>query len=162
LNRNELAAPARGLVRKAAAVLALLSLAACQSSFLVGNGEGASATAAGRLASIRSAHGLGPLAADGQLEKAALRQARYMAETGRMSHTTGYGRDFASRMSGTETNGAAAENIAHGRMGLERLFEMWMNSQGHRRNMLDPRFSRFGLASAGEGADRYWALVLGR
>ena len=85
-----------------------------------------------------------------------------MARAGKMTHTTGYGRDFASRMERTEINGAAAENIAHGGMSLEKLFDMWMHSEGHRRNMLDPRFSRFGLASAGEGRDRYWALVLGR
>jgi uncharacterized protein YkwD len=39
---------------------------------------------------------------------------------------------------------------------------MWMNSSGHRRNMLDPRFRRFGLASASASGspERYWALVL--
>lgn len=147
---------------KTAAALALLSLAACQTGFIAAPGAGASASAADRLAGIRSAHGLRPLAADPGLERAALRQARYMARSGKMRHTTGYGRDFASRMSDAQTNGAAAENIAHGRMGLERLFEMWMDSEGHRKNMLDPRFGRFGLATAGEGDDRYWALVLGR
>lgn len=158
----DFAAPARGLFATVAAVLALLALSACQSGLFTVPGEGASASAAGRLAALRSSYGLSPLAADRELEKAALRQARYMARTGNMTHTTGFGRDFASRMSNTTTNGAAAENIARGRMGLERLLEMWMTSEGHRRNMLDPRFSRFGLASAGDGGDRYWALVLGR
>jgi uncharacterized protein YkwD len=38
-----------------------------------------------------------------------------------------------------------------------------MASPGHRRNMLDPRFSRYGLAHAGDGnGQRYWALVLAR
>lgn len=155
------AAPRRGLLRCAAA-LALLALAACQSQFLPVSGGGASAAAADRLAGIRAAHGLQPLTADSELEQAALRQAGYMARTDSMTHTTGFGRDFASRMSRTEINGAAAENIARGGMSLDELFDMWMRSDGHRRNMLDPRFSRFGLASAGEGRDRYWALVLGR
>ena len=161
MRRNEFVALPRGF-GKAAAALALLSIASCQSAPFAGQGAGASAVAVTRLESIRSAHGLRPLAADPELERAALQQARYMARSGKMRHTTGYGRDFASRMSSTETNGAAAENIARGRMGLERLFEMWMSSEGHRANMLDPRFSRFGLASAGEGGDRYWALVLGK
>ena len=40
---------------------------------------------------------------------------------------------------------------------------MWMTSKGHRRNMLDPRFGHYGLASAEDGQGRkYWALVLGR
>ena len=46
-----------------------------------------------------------------------------------------------------------------------RLFEMWMNSPPHRRNMLDARFTRFGLAYVRDGAKadwRYWALVLGK
>ena len=63
------------------------------------------------------------------------------------------------------TAGAAAENIAEGRMDLARLFDMWMKSPPHRRNMLDARFTRFGLAyvSDGKNADwRYWALVLGK
>src|SRR5690606_25884862 len=133
----------RRLFGPVAAALGLLLLAACQSGWTVGDARGASASAVGRLTAIRSAHRLGPLLADGGLETAALRQARYMARTGRMSHTTGYGRDFASRMSNVRTEGAAAENSARGRMDLEKLFGTWMNSEGHRRNMLDPRFSRF-------------------
>jgi uncharacterized protein YkwD len=48
---------------------------------------------------------------------------------------------------------------------MAKLFDMWMKSPGHRRNMLDARFSRFGLAyvQGGAGSDqKYWALVLGR
>lgn len=88
-----------------------------------------------------------------------------MARTARMKHTTGWGRNFATRMQGNGVEGAAAENIAHGRMDMEELFAMWMHSQGHRRNMLDPRFGRFGLAYVRDGngsQQRYWALVLGR
>jgi uncharacterized protein YkwD len=149
-------------ILKAAILLLLLALAACQSTLAPKGGEAASAAAMGQLTSIRQAHGLQPLKLDRELEQAAIRQAGYMAASGRMAHRTGIGRGFRSRMSNTRTNGAAAENIAHGAMGIDRLFDMWMNSAGHRRNMLDPRFSRFGLARSGEGRDRYWALVLGR
>ena len=151
-------AAGRSILQILVAVL-LMSLAACQ---IVPGGDGASASAASRLAAIRSAHGLGALRPDPGLERAARRQAAYMAASGRMVHDTGYGRDFASRMSNTRTNGAAAENIARGAMSLDRLFDMWMNSAGHRTNILDPRFTRFGLASSGEGRDRYWSLVLSR
>lgn len=88
-----------------------------------------------------------------------------MARTAQMKHTTGWGRNFATRMRNDGVEGAAAENIAHGRMGIDELFAMWMQSQGHRRNMLDPRFSRFGLAYMQDGngsQQRYWALVLAR
>lgn len=102
---------------------------------------------------------------DAQLEQAALQQAGYMASRERMSHTTGWGKDFASRMKDNGVRGAAAENIAEGRFDLAKLFDIWMHSDGHRRNMLDPDFSRFGLAYVRDGRDpalRYWALVLGR
>lgn len=125
--------------------------------------EGNSASAVGYLADIRSDAALPRLAPDPKLERAAREQAAYMAASGRMEHTTGLGRSFAARMKANGVDGAAAENIAEGRMDLDRLFEMWANSPGHRRNILDPRFAHFGLGSSpGEDGRRYWALVLGR
>ncbi|MEP9397891.1 CAP domain-containing protein [Mesorhizobium sp. KR2-14] len=143
----------------------MLFLAACQTARTPGEGGVASNSAYGYLAEIRKANGLGKLEADARLERAALQQASYMARAGRMAHTTGRGKDFASRMRDNGVEGAAAENVAVGRMEMGKLFDMWMNSTGHRRNMLDPRFSRFGLAyvRAGDGSDqKYWALVVGR
>lgn len=150
---------------KGAALCAMLFLAACQTSKVTGDGAGASGSADSYLAEIRTGNGLSRLVADPKLEKAALQQAGYMASTGRMAHTTGWGKDFAARMKDNQVEGAAAENIAQGRMDMGKLFSMWMNSPGHRRNMLDPRFSKFGLAYVreGNGSERkYWALVVGR
>jgi uncharacterized protein YkwD len=144
---------------------ALLALAACGSLRPTGGGAGASSSAKPIINRYRASHGLSALAVDRTLEQAALQQAGYMARAGRMEHTTGWGKDFASRVKDNGIAGAAAENIAEGRMDLTRLFDMWMNSPPHRRNMLDARFTRFGLAYArdGKNADwRYWALVLGR
>lgn len=152
-------------ILKSAAIAALLLLAACQTSSLPGDGAGASASAAGHLEQIRTSHGLPALASDPQLERAAFRQAGYMAQAAKMNHTTGWGRTFAARMKDDGIDGAAAENIAHGRMDIDRLFAMWMASKGHRTNMLDPRFGRFGLAYVRDGKgspQRYWALVLAR
>ncbi|MCO4318787.1 CAP domain-containing protein [Phyllobacterium sp. 21LDTY02-6] len=144
----------------------LLPLAACQSA---GRGPGASAgvsgSASGAMAAVRSGNGLESMSPDSRLEQAALQQAIYMASRGRMTHTTGWGRDFATRVGGNGIDGAAAENIAMGRMGIDRLFAMWMASPPHRRNMLDPRFRHYGLAyaeAANGSSERYWALVLGR
>lgn len=143
---------------------AATALSGCQTGPLLDDSAGASLSAAGHLARIRSENGLGPLSSDAPLERMARHQAGYMARSGTMEHTTGWRRDFASRMKDDGVAAPAAENVAYGRMDLDRLFSMWMNSAGHRRNMLDPRFSRFGLASAGDGkpgGQRYWALVLG-
>ena len=113
------------------------------------------------LARIRSAHGLPKLVSDPKLERAALVQSGYMAASGRMTHDTGRGRDFFSRMKKDGIDGVAAENLAHGRMDLNKLFSMWMNSQGHRRNLLDPRLKRFGLAYVpAKNGERYWTLVV--
>ncbi|GLS37048.1 hypothetical protein GCM10010869_26410 [Mesorhizobium tianshanense] len=154
----------RALLR-AAGLAALAGLAGCATVLPTGEGAGVSASAAGRLAGIRTSAGLGPLVPDPRLEQAALQQAGYMARGGRMTHTTGWGKGFASRVRGNGIAGAAAENIAAGRFDEPKLFDIWMHSAGHRRNMLDPRFTRFGLAYVRDGRDsslRYWSLVLGR
>lgn len=130
-----------------------------------GGGIGASASATNLLAGIRKSNGLGPLSPDSRLERAAQQQAGYMAGKRRMAHTTGWGKDFSARVKANGIEGAAAENIAEGRMDAARAIDMWMNSPPHRRNMLDPRFARFGLAYATDvrnGDWRYWCIVLGR
>jgi uncharacterized protein YkwD len=144
---------------------ALAALAACGTLRPTGQGAGASASAASIINGYRTSNGLSALATDSRLEQAALQQAGYMAGARRMEHTTGWGKDFASRVKDNGIAGAAAENIAEGRMDLARLFDMWMKSPPHRRNMLDARFTRFGLAYVrdSKNADwRYWALVLGK
>ena len=124
---------------------------------------GASASAQEVYGYVRGSAGLSSAKPDPALEKAAMQQARYMAATGRMVHTTGRGRDFATRMRQNGVEGPAAENIAHGRMEVAKVFQMWVDSPPHRRNMLDPRFSRYGLASATDAEGRrYWALVMGK
>jgi uncharacterized protein YkwD len=144
--------------------LLLLPLAACQTARSRGESARKSAAAVPRLARLRKEHDLPALRADRNLETAALRQAGYMAGAGVMEHKTGLGRDFVSRMKDVDTNGTAAENIARGRFDLDRVLTVWMHSPPHRRNILDPRFSRFGLAYVTDGdrsAARYWAMVLG-
>ena len=145
-----------------AAVVAALALAGCQTG-TPRDASGASGSGFAHLVEIRSGAGLPALTPDAKLERAALRQAGYMAGASKMNHDTGWGRDFASRMKKDGVSAPAAENLAHGRMDTKRLFRMWMDSSGHRRNMLDERFGRYGLAYAtASDGQRYWALVLGK
>ena len=51
-----------------------------------------------------------------KLEKAAAEQAGYMARASKMSHKTGWRKDFATRMHKNGVEGAAAENVAYGAM----------------------------------------------
>lgn len=149
-----------------AMVLAAVPLG-CRSDLVLDLGGTESAGASGSgyayLTEIRTTSSLPALTPDPKLEQAALRQAGYMASSGRMDHDTGWRKGFAERMKRDGIDAPAAENLAHGRMEMNRLFEMWMASSGHRRNMLDPRFGRYGLAYAGtRDGQRYWALVLGK
>lgn len=158
-------APNRRLFLQGAGMVGLLGLTSCGTMRSAGDGGGASSSAAGIVAGLRRQEGLSAMTPDSRLEQAALQQASYMAGSKRMVHTTGWGKDFATRVKGNGIEGAAAENIAEGRMDLTRLFDMWMNSPPHRRNLLDPRFKRFGLAYVRDDKRpdwRYWALVLGR
>lgn len=154
-------------IPRTAALVALLALPAGCSILSLDpridtTSVGASASAEEVYGYVRRSAGLAAARPDATLEKAAAQQARYMAETGRMVHTTRRGRDFATRMRQNAVEGPAAENIAHGRMELPKVFQMWVDSPSHRKNMLDPRFQRFGLASAADGQGRrYWALVMG-
>lgn len=145
------------------ATLFLAPLAGCGTRGPAGDGARMTRDAAPAFSEIRSSNALGSIRADSELETAALEQAGHMARSGRMAHDTGRGRDFAARMGRVTTNGAAAENLARGRFDTVRVMSVWMNSPGHRRNMLDPRFGRFGLAYVTDPADasrRYWAMVL--
>lgn len=155
--------PNRRVLLAGLASAGAVALYGCGSIRATGDSGGASAAGSRYLADIRSAHGLTGLSPDRRLEQAALEQSAFMARYARMAHDTGSGRDFATRMKRYGI-GTAAENLAHGRFGMDRLFEMWMASTGHRTNMLNPDFGRFGLAYTYDAAGerRYWALVLAR
>jgi uncharacterized protein YkwD len=151
----------------AGAALLCLPLAGCGSlldSGIVTGSDGATGSAVSYMNDARQSNGLALAEPDAKLEAAALEQARYMAAAGDMTHTTRYGRDFVSRKRANEIKGTAAENVAYsyGAPDVGHVMKMWMDSAPHRRNMLDPRFNRFGVASAidSEGK-RYWAMVLG-
>jgi uncharacterized protein YkwD len=120
-------------------------------------------SALGYMNQARQANGVAPAAPDARLEQAALEQARYMASAGRMTHTTRWDRDFVSRKNANAISGAAAENVAvdYGNPDMGRIMKMWMASPGHRRNMLNPSYGHFGVASAADDKGRhYWAMVL--
>lgn len=155
----------RSLRLMATAALAI-GLSACQTADLglvTSETGGASREAASAVAKARTASGLGGLTADSTLERAAIEQAGYMAASGRMQHTALRGKDFATRIAARGIAAPAAENLAHGRFDVPAVVAIWMNSPPHRRNMLDSRFSKFGLGYAtGSDGRRYWTMVLGK
>lgn len=110
---------------------------------------------------IRAAHGLSALAPHPSLQKAANEQSVLMARAGKMAHTVARGHSFSSRLKRVGYRGLAAENIARGQKNLQSVLRGWMNSRGHRRNILHPRMKYFGLAAAKSGGRKYWTMALG-
>lgn len=114
---------------------------------------------------IRAAHNLPLLEAEQKLQQAALSQAQLMAKHSKMGHSIGWGNSFSARLKRAGINGAAAENVAVGQKTVVAVLDAWMKSPGHRKNLLDRSFTRYGLGHAAPEANPdylYWALILGR
>jgi uncharacterized protein YkwD len=50
----------------------------------------------------------------------------------------------------------AGENIAYGNVSADQMMSMWMNSPGHRANILNPRFTRIGVGAVRTASGRWW------
>ena len=55
-----------------------------------------------------------------------------------------------------------AENIAYGYDNFDKTLGQWINSPGHRKNLLLPKATKVGIASArnASGKRTYWAMVI--
>ena len=59
-------------------------------------------------------------------------------------------------------NLTVAENVAYGCKESACVIQQWVNSSGHRKNMLIPGLTRYGLASAvSPSGKKYWTLLVG-
>lgn len=92
----------------------------------------------------RAKAGLSPLTQTAELSGAAATRAE---ETSRsFSHTRPDGSSFSTVLSqnGISYRGSG-ENIAYGQRTPEQVMEGWMNSQGHRANILNSRYTAIGV-----------------
>jgi Cysteine-rich secretory protein family len=96
---------------------------------------------------------------DATLDRIAMEQARAMAAKNDLSHDVlgPFNRRVAPAGAGT-----AAENIAYGYDSFEKTLGQWIDSSGHRRNLLLHNASRVGIASARDASGKrtYWAMVI--
>ena len=107
----------------------------------------------------RSEAGEEPLVYNMALERAAQAHAEDMAEKGYFSHTAPDGSDFSARADAAGYTGfPGGENIAQGQRSPEQVMNSWMNSQGHRENILRPRFDEIGVGLH----QGYWVQVFGQ
>src|SRR6266403_1041825 len=111
------------------------------------------------ISSYRLKHGEVRVVRDATLDRIALEQARAMAAKDNLSHEV-LG-SFTGRIAPARA-GRAAENIAYGHGSFEKTFGQWIDSSGHRKNLLLHNASRVGIASAKDASGKrtYWAMVI--
>lgn len=92
----------------------------------------------------RQKAGLSPLTVNVQAVEAAQIRAQEIESV--FSHTRPNGTSFVTALSeaGVSYSGAG-ENIAYGQKTPEQVMEAWMNSQGHRANILNSSFTSIGV-----------------
>ncbi len=109
--------------------------------------------------------GAPPLRISSQLAQAAQRHADDMAKNNFLSHEGSDGSTMESRIQETGyAFSAIAENVAGGQPTPESVIQTWLNSSGHRRNMLNPEYTEIGIGYATNSSSQYthyWTQVFG-
>ena len=109
----------------------------------------------------RSKQGLKPLKLSDELTNVATEKARDMAENGYFDHNSPtYGSPFDMlRRFGVQYS-AAGENIAAGQKTPEDVMDSWMNSSGHRANILNKNYAEIGIGYVEGGSyGTYWVQL---
>ncbi|WP_328429641.1 sigma-70 family RNA polymerase sigma factor [Streptomyces sp. NBC_00443] len=110
----------------------------------------------------RSAAGCGPLSEDSQLNQAALRHSEDMDARDFFDHTNPDGADPGQRVTAAGyTWSTYGENIAQGQQTPEAVMESWMNSPGHRANILNCSFKDIGVGIHKASGGPWWTQVFG-
>jgi uncharacterized protein YkwD len=103
---------------------------------------------------FRAANGRSELRSDAALTAMASSHAADMARRDTLDHG-GFLEQRGPR-------GARAENVAYGCKDSPCVIQQWVNSSGHRANMLRTDITKYGLGSAvSASGKKYWALELG-
>ncbi len=107
---------------------------------------------------IRVKNGLKPLAADWELSRVARYKSQDMKDNNYFSHTSPvYGSPFNMIKNFGISYRSAAENIAKGQRTPQAVVNAWMNSSGHRANILNPSYTKIGVGYVAEG--NYWTQM---
>lgn len=103
----------------------------------------------------RAAHGLPALELSESLCDGARMKSRDMAANGYFSHESPtYGSPFDMMRALGISYRSAGENIAMGYSSAEAVVNGWMNSEGHRANILSASYTRIGVGYVADG--NYW------
>ena len=106
----------------------------------------------------RAKEGLAPLAYNWELSRVARYKSGDMKDNGYFSHTSPvYGSPFQMINSFGISYRSAGENIAKGQRTPQSVVSAWMNSSGHRANILSKSFTEIGVGYVAEGY--YWTQM---
>jgi uncharacterized protein YkwD len=162
--RTERRSPRRRAGRLAAGVAlaaAVSGLSACNPlapTAPVASSPTASARAAyeGRLLVLvnaeRTKRGLRPLVMNSCADGFANTWAAHLAATGPLVHQS-----VSTVMTRCAARGAG-ENIAFGNVSADQMMVMWMNSPGHRANILNPAFTAIGIGAVKTSSGRWYGV----
>jgi uncharacterized protein YkwD len=158
------------LLRRPTLILALLAVLAVGAMGCTAGGRasGVRSHELSLLAQVnaqRAGAGLGPLAWCAALGRSATAHSQDQAAHNNMSHVGSDGSDVGTRVFRANYRGwtALGENVAKGYPTESAVLYAWMNSDGHRANILSPHFTHMGsgIASSWNGT-RYWSQDFGR
>lgn len=126
-----------------------------------GTSTGTSSAAQAVLAEVNAArakNGLSALTLDANMNRAAAVRAAEMAQS--FSHTRPNGsRGLTALNEAGVSYRTAGENIASGQQSAQAVVSAWMNSSGHRANILSSLFGRMGVGQATIGGRTYWVQL---
>ncbi len=107
---------------------------------------------------IRAKNGLNPLSADWELSRVARYKSQDMKDNNYFSHTSPvYGSPFDMIKNFGISYRSAGENIAKGQKTPQAVVNAWMNSAGHRANILNSSYTKIGVGYVSEG--NYWTQM---
>jgi uncharacterized YkwD family protein len=106
----------------------------------------------------RARAGLPALKADAQLSSVAQKKSQDMQQNHYFSHTSPtYGSPFDMMRDFGVTYKTAGENIAKGQRTPQEVVTAWMNSSGHRANILNKQFTHIGVGF--EQSGKHWTQM---
>ncbi|SES40866.1 SafA/ExsA family spore coat assembly protein [Psychrobacillus sp. OK032] len=112
-----------------------------------------------KLVNIERANaGLPALKSDWELARVAEAKSQDMHDKKYFNHTSpAYGSPFTMMKNYGITYKSAAENIAKGQKTAAEVVKAWMNSEGHRANILSKNFTHIGVGYVKDG--HYWTQM---
>ena len=108
----------------------------------------------------RVSRGLSKLSLDTSVNRVAQAKAEDMANNNYFSHTSPtYGSPFDMLKQFGVSYRTAGENIAKGQRSPEAVMNGWMNSEGHRANILNGNYTKLGVGYTVKNGTTYWVQM---